>query len=58
MATRNGSMAETVFPAHALMTDLVREPLSVNSSGDIELSERPGLGIELDPAVLKNVRVG
>lgn len=57
-AVRNGSMAETVFPAHALMTDLVKEPLSVNRNGDIELSDRPGLGIELDPQVLAQVRVG
>ncbi len=56
-AVRNASMAETVFPAHALMTDLVREPLSVNSNGDIELSDRPGLGVELAPEVLERVRV-
>ena len=54
---RNGSMAEMVFPAHALMTDLVKEPLLVNHSGYIELSERPGLGIELDPTILEQVRV-
>ncbi len=56
-AVRNGSMAETVFPAHALMTDLVREPLTVDRNGDIELPERPGLGVELDPKVLKKVRL-
>jgi L-alanine-DL-glutamate epimerase-like enolase superfamily enzyme len=56
-AVRNGSMAETVFPAHALMTDLVKEPLLVDSTGEIALSARPGLGIELDPRVLGKVRV-
>jgi L-alanine-DL-glutamate epimerase-like enolase superfamily enzyme len=56
-AVRNGSMAEMVFPAHPLMADLVREPLVVDSTGHIELSERPGLGIELDPHVVKRFRV-
>ena len=56
-AVRNGSMAETVYPAHALMTDLVKEPMTVDRKGDITLSEKPGLGIELDPKVLKKYRV-
>ena len=56
-AVRNGSMAETVFPAHALMNELVKEPLLVDRKGDITLPERPGLGIELDPKVLKRYRV-
>ncbi|HVY07161.1 MAG TPA: mandelate racemase/muconate lactonizing enzyme family protein [Burkholderiales bacterium] len=56
-AIRNGSMAETVFPAHALMNELVKEPLLVDKKGDITLSDRPGLGMELDPKVLKKYRV-
>jgi len=57
-AVRNGSMAETVFPAHELMTELVREPLTPDSaSGEIELSERPGLGIELDPETVERFRI-
>ncbi|MCG6928955.1 MAG: mandelate racemase/muconate lactonizing enzyme family protein [Desulfofustis sp.] len=56
-AVRNGSMAEMVFPAHTLMTDLVKEPLEVNNDGIIELTEKPGLGMELDPDVLEKVRV-
>ena len=55
-AVRNASMAEMVFPAHPLMAELVREPLVVDSTGHIELSDRPGLGIELDPAVVKKFR--
>ena len=55
-AIRNGSMAEMVFPAHALMTDLVKEPLEVNHNGIIELTEKPGLGLELDLDVLGKVR--
>ena len=58
-AVRNGSMAETVFPAHELMTDLVREPLTLDpASGEIELSERPGLGIELDPETVQRFKAG
>jgi L-alanine-DL-glutamate epimerase-like enolase superfamily enzyme len=50
-------MAETVYPAHALMTELVKEPLTVDGKGEIELPDRPGLGVELDPKVLKKYRV-
>ncbi len=56
-AVRNGSMAEMVFPAHPLMAELVREPLVVDRTGHIQLSERPGLGLELNPEVVKRYRV-
>ena len=52
-AVRNGSMAETVFPAHALMNELVKEPLLVDKDGNITLSERPGIGMELEPKIVK-----
>ena len=56
-AVRNGSMAETVFPAHALMNELVKEPLLVDRKGYITLSDAPGLGMELDPKIVKKYRV-
>ena len=56
-AVRNGSMAETVYPAHALMTELVKDPFSVDKKGEIELPDTPGLGIELDPKIVKKYRV-
>jgi L-alanine-DL-glutamate epimerase-like enolase superfamily enzyme len=56
-AIRNGSMAETVFPAHPLMNDLVTEPLSVDRNGEICLSEMPGMGIQLNANVLKKYLV-
>ncbi len=56
-AIPNGSLAEMVFPAHPLMADLVSEPLLVDSTGHIELSERPGLGVELEAAVVAKYRV-
>jgi L-alanine-DL-glutamate epimerase-like enolase superfamily enzyme len=46
-------MAETVYPAHALMTELVKEPFAVDKKGDIELPDRPGLGVELDAKIVK-----
>ena len=52
-AVRNGSMAETVYPAHALMTELAKEPLAVDKKGEIELPDRPGLGVELDARIVK-----
>ena len=56
-AIRNGSMAETVFPAHPLMTELVKEPLTIEKdTGDIILSEKPGLGIELNLDVVERYR--
>ena len=56
-AVSNASLAEMVFPAHPLMSDLVREPLVVDRTGYIELPERPGLGMELDPKVVAKYRV-
>jgi D-arabinonate dehydratase len=56
-AVVNGSMAEMVFPAHPLMADLVREPLVVDRTGHIELTDAPGLGLELDPDVVRRYRV-
>ncbi|MDA0237997.1 MAG: mandelate racemase/muconate lactonizing enzyme family protein [Proteobacteria bacterium] len=56
-AIRNGSMAETVFPAHPLMTQLVKEPLNIEKdTGDIILSETPGLGIDLNLDVVDRYR--
>ena len=56
-AVPNASMAEMVFPAHPLMAELVKEPLVVDSTGHIELTDRPGLGIELDPEVVTKYQV-
>jgi L-alanine-DL-glutamate epimerase-like enolase superfamily enzyme len=56
-AVTNGSMAETVFPAHPLMADLVKEPLVVDRTGHILLPERPGLGVDLNDEVLARYRV-
>jgi len=56
-AVANASMAEMVFPAHPLMAELVRDPLVVDRTGHIELSDRPGLGIDLDPRMVERYRI-
>jgi L-alanine-DL-glutamate epimerase-like enolase superfamily enzyme len=56
-AVPNGSMAEMVFPAHPLMADLVKDPLLVDATGSIELNDRPGLGLELNPEIVAKYRV-
>jgi D-galactarolactone cycloisomerase len=56
-AVANASMAEMVFPAHPLMADLVRDPLVVDATGYIEISDRPGLGVELDRRVVAKYRI-
>jgi L-alanine-DL-glutamate epimerase-like enolase superfamily enzyme len=55
-AVPNASLAEMVFPAHPLMADLVKEPLLVDRTGDLELGDRPGLGVELDREVVQRYR--
>lgn len=56
-AIPNGTMAETVFPAHPLMGDLVEHVLDVNKDGNIVLTDKPGLGIELNPKVVEKYRI-
>lgn len=40
-----------------LRENLLREPVWINRSGYIDLTDKPGLGIELDEAVVKQYRV-
>ena len=39
------------------LADLVREPLRVDASGHVVLSERPGLGVELDSRIVAKYHV-
>jgi L-alanine-DL-glutamate epimerase-like enolase superfamily enzyme len=39
------------------MEALVTEPLVVDRTGHIELSDRPGLGLDLDPRIVAKYRV-
>jgi L-alanine-DL-glutamate epimerase-like enolase superfamily enzyme len=68
---RARAVRETIGPEVRLMVDVngawdvptavkmgrAMEPLVVDGTGHIELSERPGLGIELDPRVAAKYRV-
>ncbi len=56
-AIPNASLAETVFPSHPLMEELVRNPFKVDRDGFITIPDSPGLGVELNPDVVKKYRV-
>jgi L-alanine-DL-glutamate epimerase-like enolase superfamily enzyme len=56
-ALPNASMAEISARQQPLRNELLREPLTVDSTGHVELPDRPGLGIELDPRGVKKYRV-
>ena len=40
-----------------LRADLLCEPVWINRKGDIDLTDKPGLGIDLDEAVVRKYRV-
>jgi len=56
-AIPNATLAETVHPAHPLMGDLIDHVLDINKEGNVVLSDKPGLGIELNPKVIEKYRV-
>jgi D-arabinonate dehydratase len=41
---------------NGLRDELLKEPIAIDRDGMIRLSERPGLGIELDPAAVERYR--
>jgi D-galactarolactone cycloisomerase len=41
---------------NGLRDELLKEPIQAEKDGTIRLSERPGLGIELDPAAVGRFR--
>jgi len=42
---------------NGLRDEMLKEPLAIDQDGMMRLPERPGLGIELDPAALARYRV-
>lgn len=56
-AIPNATIAETVYPYHPLMGDLVDHVLDVNKDGNIVLSDKPGLGIELNKKVIEKYQI-
>jgi L-alanine-DL-glutamate epimerase-like enolase superfamily enzyme len=45
------------FPDSPLITELLDPPLRPDSSGQLEVPQRPGLGFDLNPEILKRYRV-
>jgi len=56
-AIPNASLAETVFPSHPLMEELIKNPLRVDREGFITIPDSPGLGVELNPDTVKKYQV-
>jgi D-galactarolactone cycloisomerase len=42
---------------NGLRDELLKEPISIDRDGMIPLPQRPGLGIELDPAAIDRYRI-
>ncbi len=53
----NGLMLEFDQNPNALREHLLKEPITADHAGFVKLPERPGLGIELDPATVERYRV-
>src|SRR6516225_25651 len=54
----NGLVLEFDQNPNGLRDELLKEPIAIDSDGMIRLPERPGLGIELDPAAVERYRSG
>ena len=57
-ATPNALLLEFDQNPNGLRDELLKEPIRAESDGTVRLSERPGLGIELDRAAVDRYRVG
>jgi L-alanine-DL-glutamate epimerase-like enolase superfamily enzyme len=53
----NGLILEFDQNPNALRQDLLKEPIAVDGQGLVTLPDRPGLGVELDPATVERYRV-
>ena len=56
-ATPNALALEFDRNPNGLRDELLKEPFQIDADGTIPLPERPGLGIELDPAALARYRL-
>jgi D-galactarolactone cycloisomerase len=54
----NGLVLEFDQNPNGLRDELLKEPIAIDANGMIPLPERPGLGIELDPAAVERYRTG
>jgi len=53
----NGLILEFDQNPNALRQELLKEPITVDREGFVTLPDRPGLGVELDPATVEKYRV-
>src|SRR5215472_17203153 len=54
----NGLVVEFDQNPNGLRDELLKQPLAIDGNGMLPLPERPGLGIELDPAAIDRYRSG
>jgi L-alanine-DL-glutamate epimerase-like enolase superfamily enzyme len=52
----NGLLLEFDQNPHGLREELLKEPIQPDADGYVTLPERPGLGVELDPAAVERYR--
>ena len=57
-AMPNGLVLEWDQNPNAIRDELLKEPLKLEADGTVKVPERPGLGIELDPAAVERYRTG
>jgi len=57
-AIPNGEMVEFDRNQNPFREDLIKEPFDINKDGYIVLSDKPGLGVEINEDVLDKYRVG
>lgn len=57
-AIPNGLELEFDQNPNALRDELLKEPLAIDRDGMVKVPQRPGLGIELDPAAIARYRAG
>ncbi len=57
-AIPNGLVLEWDQNPNAIHDELLKEPLRLEKDGTVKLSERPGLGMELDRTAVERYRVG
>ena len=57
-ALPNMLVFEYMYPPNPLREELLLEPLPPMKDGYVEVPQKPGLGIELDPKALERFRVG
>ena len=56
-ALPNGGLLECDQNPNPLRTELFEEPIEADRNGQVHLSDRPGLGVTLNPATIDRYRI-